>query len=691
MRAIIWKELRENLKWAVLAMIGLGVAEFYGLFYVDSQTQYSESGLPLCKATFLMATSFGCALVGFLLGFLQILPEQRRDQWAALIHRPVSRAIIFRGKVGAGVLLYLLATTVPFMGCVWFTATPGHFEAPFLPPMILPGLADLLVGLVFYFAALTAALQRGSWFGARTMALFAAVYASFASGRSQYFYLSVETVVLMGSALFFAASGAMLSNGSWKDRPWISRAALVVVVFYGIWGMLGLVTTVSRAGNEAYNPVGSEYRFTLEGQPLIVTTRPDLSVHVTDLAGHVITDERYQGRQSYETMLNPWTISTYIGDPHGFDNYSFWENYRQGRLYAGRLYNFQPSPVSWFYLTKQRYYVGISHQTKRPILIADKSGFRPWGSVPDPFGPEMNMGSGSLDLTTISEGDALYVYDFIHEKMLHLQSPGNQPIYATGRVVRYLNPPAANEIRLIIALDHELVVYDREGHLLTTLPYQQDVAQWGMIGLALGPALDRYYITYAPSIWHSWAQRQSMPTYFQELNNKGEVIYNYELPPLPYVPHPPGWVSILTEKIQSPVIWYGAVLIQKIKTSLGMKVPNNFSYYSPRKSHAAKVGIQITLISLALSLATVAWARRNQFSWSATWAWAVFVLATNLAGLITFRLAADWPVRVKCPECSRKRQVEAEQCPHCQAAWPAPTPNGLEIFEEKIPAAQTVS
>ena len=46
---------------------------------------------------------------------MQILPELRRDQWAALLHRPVPRGTIFFGKVIAGLLLYLLATAIPFL------------------------------------------------------------------------------------------------------------------------------------------------------------------------------------------------------------------------------------------------------------------------------------------------------------------------------------------------------------------------------------------------------------------------------------------------------------------------------------------------------------------------------------------------------------------------------------------------
>jgi len=69
----------------------------------------------------------------------------------------------------------------------------------------------------------------------------------------------------------------------------------------------------------------------------------------------------------------------------------------------------------------------------------------------------------------------------------------------------------------------------------------------------------------------------------------------------------------------------------------------------------------------------------------------VFVLAFNIVGFITFRLVADWPVRVPCPQCTRKRPIEETNCPHCQALWPTLQPNGLEIRDEKVPVAETVT
>jgi hypothetical protein len=68
-------------------------------------------------------------------------------------------------------------------------------------------------------------------------------------------------------------------------------------------------------------------------------------------------------------------------------------------------------------------------------------------------------------------------------------------------------------------------------------------------------------------------------------------------------------------------------------------------------------------------------------------AWAGFLFAFNLAGLITFRLVADWPVAVPCPECGRKRLVEEMACLHCRAGWALPAPRGIEIFDAKAPTA----
>ncbi len=149
MKAIIWKELKENLKWAMLAALGLGLAYAYVLSQVFGHYQgynpYQAQGLP-------MPTDITAPIVGLLLGLMQIIPELRRDQWAFLMHRPVPRATIFWGKVSAGLLLFLLAMGLPFLGAVLWLATPGRMAAPFDWRLALSGTVDILTGIVFYFA-----------------------------------------------------------------------------------------------------------------------------------------------------------------------------------------------------------------------------------------------------------------------------------------------------------------------------------------------------------------------------------------------------------------------------------------------------------------------------------------------------------------------------------------------------------
>src|ERR1700761_3455615 len=149
MKSMIWKELRENARWALLACFGLLVAEIYAL----SMGKRSLNGISLCSDTFLMVSAFGCCAVGAVLGALQILPELRRDQWASLLHRPIPREEILAGKMVAGLLLYAGAAGVSLLASVVYVVWPGSYPAPFVPGLAVPAVSDLFLGLAFYVFA----------------------------------------------------------------------------------------------------------------------------------------------------------------------------------------------------------------------------------------------------------------------------------------------------------------------------------------------------------------------------------------------------------------------------------------------------------------------------------------------------------------------------------------------------------
>jgi hypothetical protein len=689
MKAMLWKELRENLKWAILAMIGLTFAEIYGLYYHDPNNYQDQGITSLCKATFLMATTFGCALTGLVLGFLQILPEQSRDRWAALLHRPVTRGVIYRGKAVAGILLYLIATISPFLVSVWLVATPGHFVSPFVPGTMLPGVVDMCAGLVYYFSALVLALQRGSWFGARMLAPFAAVHLSlYLPTYEDSVTHIIEAAVLLGLALFTAAWGAMLSNGSFRDRPWLGKAALIIVVFYGLCGVGDLAKILSTMGVEENSNSGPQYKITTDGVPLIVTRNADLSETVTDLEGHVINDDRYKGQQANENFFFPDQVSYLIGDTHGLDFSKRWPNYRSVWTYINsvEINDGMPHLVQWFYLPKKKYFVGISNLNKLPVKIADRKGIEPLGTVPEPFQFEANWpdvySTGAPSL--VNEGRTVYLYDFVHETFSQLPNPDQARVFFATKVSIRTAKPGVEETVIALATANELRVYDLKGNQFATLPYHQDVDRLGMINLNINATHDRFYVQYSASNWIDWSERHLMTSYLEEVDATGNVIHSYVLPALPNVPPVQTWASYIADRAQTPFFWYGTVGYQKICAALGIPHYDDRGYnpFYPYRSHPHKLGIQLLLVSLLLAPIAFAWARLRHFSWPRAAAWAVFVFAFNIAGLITFRLVADWPVQVRCPQCSRKRPVEESECPHCHTPWPSPPRSGIEIFDE---------
>ena len=148
MKALLWKEWRENRKWAALPLLLLVLVT--GLF----------GHFNLMDWRLLLFLSFVAALFGAALGFVQVNSEARGDRRALLLHRPVSHSRVFFSKTFVGAGVYLLGVGLPLVWTVAWSATPGHVASPFLWPMVLPRLADILTGRVYDFAGTLAAARE---------------------------------------------------------------------------------------------------------------------------------------------------------------------------------------------------------------------------------------------------------------------------------------------------------------------------------------------------------------------------------------------------------------------------------------------------------------------------------------------------------------------------------------------------
>src|SRR5262249_29014301 len=147
------------------------------------------------------------------------------DKRSLLLHRPLGRTQIFLGKALAGVGLYLLAVGIAFGVIVGLAATPGHVDEPFCWPMVVPWLADILTGLVCYFAGMLTAQREARWYGSRCLGLAAGFCCVILVWTLPEFWHALLAILLLTGMVATAAWGSFLAGGVYAAQPRLARAA----------------------------------------------------------------------------------------------------------------------------------------------------------------------------------------------------------------------------------------------------------------------------------------------------------------------------------------------------------------------------------------------------------------------------------------------------------------------------------
>ena len=229
MRAIVWKDLRENARWAFVALVAALSAVVIWLVDVHDSYGYET----LLDGEVLVCFLFGAPFVALALGLLQSGFDARRDAWAFLVHRAVSPTRIFLGKALVGTLLYALVTLVPLVVCFADAASRGITAEPYHWRLVVPGLAAVLAGWGFYFAGMLLAIRREArWLGSRLAPLVLPALA--VTGLTFVLteltenpsFITFLLLLLAGVAAAIVAWGGFVNSGETRGQP---RAALVVL------------------------------------------------------------------------------------------------------------------------------------------------------------------------------------------------------------------------------------------------------------------------------------------------------------------------------------------------------------------------------------------------------------------------------------------------------------------------------
>jgi hypothetical protein len=679
MKSLIWKEWRENFKWIPLP--GLVILL---VFLNDKPSQ------PILDTTTSYFFCLTAVVFGLGLGFLQVIFEAHGDKRSVLLHRPLTPSRVFAAKALTGISLYLLALGIPFLSLESWFAAPGNLAAPYQWRTSLPWLADILSGLVYYFAGMLVAQREARWFGSRGLPLAAAFFCSYLVWALPEFWQALVAIGIIGLLVGMAAWGNFCTGGAYPPLPRLAKLSLGTAMLLGllILSMLGKQTL-----GEWLDP-GMHYQVNLDNHGRVL--------YSTDEEGRgLIRLQDIDGRDlDYKTEKWNWD-GTFLDWP-------VHSGYRHNsRFYVECRNHTTPANEHWFYDQKDRRVVGYDAYFHHSLGSFGPDGFHPPGDDPgERFSSKfiyltnrgMYMASEYLTFP-----DAIYFVDYVGRaaRKFFTSAPG-EIVYAA----RWWKHDEEKRPLVVVSTNRAFHIVTEDGRRVAALPRALGSDKYGPIFVGTFVNPKRYYVWYELRYWlREPEEYRTEPSHLFEYDASGRELARRVVPPIPYPATPYaqalyGLVTPMTEAASlvgtsKYVRWLARANGSTQKYSL-IDYLEGIEYYVPGTSTMATTispatqpssGLVAGYLALILLAATASalscfvLARRHAFSHVRCIGWALVGFFFGWVGLVLMLALQEWPARILCPKCQKLRVVTLEKCEHCGAAHALPPQDNTEVFE----------
>jgi ABC-type transport system involved in multi-copper enzyme maturation permease subunit len=681
MKALIQKELRENLKLAVLGL--LIFALILALFVYSHEMMmkslaaggsfYADSLQPLASPDIWGMIGFFCAIFAAVLGWFQIHHERHRDLWAFLVHRPATRTQIFLGKVLAGLALYALVVALPLAVFISWALAPGHVAAPFEWTMLRPVIARFLAGIVFYFAGMLTGLRQARWYASRAFGLGAALIVSTSVTSEPYLWQTLGIILIGGAILATATWGGFHSQGFFRDQPAPGKLALIGTLALGALIITVFAALLSSALLLRSSGPWTFHQMTKDGTIYRVTQGAGKPAEIVDLDGKPLTEPK-TGQPVEMADFNRRMSNQARVDPD-FSNRTYRRRWYDQSFNRFILWRATPDTL-WYYGDRCGRLVGYDKATRRFIGSLGPDGFtRDLSPTGARFDNERNQ---RVLGRIINDAQTVYELDLEHRAVRALFTVTNESCEAT------LGSTNADTFRRTIGAvrevslnsydwDYTMVVtrcFTRlltpEGKVVWQVAYQPPYPDYDQVMVFFLEPTNQFALWMAPSRRAQGKAGGKLPTHVTWLDRDGKVLKSVDLP-----------------KLSSLANWPNSK--EKL---LGLSVPPTLVVTAPLfddNPWPAAIPWRMMPYSLAAALVCipVGWwlGRRYQFTLRAQLGWAAFYLLWGIPALLAFLCVQEWPAREECSNCKKLRVVDREKCPHCGADFAPPEKTGIEVFE----------
>ena len=705
-RAILWKELREGLKWGAVSLLLASVLLWVS---VESRESVMSNIVPgLQNGPFMFAT----LLSGLLIGFGQSIPENRGDKWGFLTHRPVSRTALWAGKVVAGVLIYLAAAGLPFAWTMFWLATPGHRPMPFDVRMAEPGVADLLCGIVSYFAALLSGMRNARWYASRTMALGAALMCTVAVTFVPDFWRAIVVAVVGMVVVGSAAWGTFVAGGEYTPQRRLSRFALAMSLVSGLAVVGGLVLAIGSVvftlrGGSGTDITNVQYELAGDGTIVKVTSvfhmfqpsaGPEITA-VTDLQGRSV--ERYTTDSSRRLLTNG-----VLGSPpvplDTVSRYSVRPGYRDVQRLVVRLVPPEDyrTPVAWYYVRDLGQIAAYDGISSRLLGWLGPNGFSADAAAAGHFtNPLRSTPYDMFSRSLLAFPDAVFRPELKQKKVVKVFSAapgetvlGTATTSAGGGLGGEMAAVGISMVRHLAATRDTLAAKDTAFNVIVTTKgvYVQSVDGTPQLSATNDPRTTDYgtvvvsRATRAPGkpifLWyHSETDHvpesrwRSIPALVAEYRAPSpDVVARVTLPRIV------NEVEVHASLAATIIAGVATPIVVPIFTALDARMKG----HTEPRTRQTVIASGIALASAALFAALAAFiGQRYAFSGQRLALWTIIGFLGGPLGIVLMLSILEWPAREACPACGKKRVVDREHCEHCGAPFVPPPLDGTEVFE----------
>lgn len=687
MKAIIWKELRENFRWAVLGMVVVGLAM---AFAVHEGARRGES---IVGDAFLVMTTFLGPALGAAIGFLQVIFESRQGHWALLVHRPISRRRIFLGKVIAGLTLYFGVMLIPFLLSALWAQIPGNVGGPFRWGMAVPGLIDILTGTVYYFAGMVTARRAARWYASRCLVLVAAILCSILVFVAVYQAWAALLIIAVAASLMFAAAyGSFITGGEYKPQHWLAKTPLGIILLVGIVltgaAAFGFISSfIPEPDYRSYMLRYVSHRLLRDGRVVAVERIGGVRVAVSDLDGNPLP-ELFEQTDEVDPLvaLSPPQAEISLNP---MEPYRIWPWYRH--WYRTMYTYLREDPTArWYYLPDTGRIEGYDYQTRRRIGSIGPSGFAMVDEDPtDRFtGDRIPSRKAGTIANLFPMTSGIYVIDlsrrtvellFTPETGTRIESLGG--IWKIGSYDRSMmgmgagySPEVEHEGYAIVT-GNRILLLDPDARVLARHTPDFQPPAYPHVSISKLDDPGTYAFWYSPSWGHFGPDALDMPRSLVIYGPDGQLVSSIEVPADEYEQRPLPISRGFWGLVIPPGPYVASQVVQQIKH------PQIRHLQAHARHSEITMFVCLLLAGIVSLVINLRLARRNAMGRGRRILWATLGLLLGLSGILLMLCLQAWPARLRCDGCGVARLVSRFNCEHCGVAIAPLARDGTEIFD----------